>query len=121
MFEGNACRQMLKNTDVLGDVSPLAVQHIMMALKGMNKIVDDCFSTDKVSKSLSDDVIALNRLYKGTELNETLKSHVVLHHLEQCLSHITDNRGLGMVSKQAGESINRVFLTYWNRYKINLI
>ena len=127
VFEGNACRKMLKNPDlinnpdVLGEISPLVVQPIIMAFKGMNKVVNDCFSTGKVSKSLTDDVIELNRLYKGTELNETLKIHVVLHHLEQCLSHITDNRGLGMVSEQAGESIHRVFLTYWNRYKINVV
>ena len=127
VFEGNACRKMLQNADaindpdVLGDVSPLAVQPIIMAFKGMDKIVKDCFSTRIVSKTLSEDIKELNRLFEGTELNETLKIHVVLHHLEHCLDHVDGNRGLGMVSEQAGESIHRVFLTYWNRYKINLV
>ena len=127
VFEGNACRKMLKNSDaindpdVLGDVSPIAVQPIIMAFKGMDKVVKACFSTDKVSDSVSDNIKDLNRLYEGTEMNETLKIHVVLHHTEHCLANLDDNRGLGMVSEQAGESIHRVFMTYWNRYKINLI
>ena len=87
----------------------------------MDKVVKACFSTDKVSDSVSDNIKDLNRLYEGTEMNETLKIHVVLHHTEHCLANLDDNRGLGMVSEQAGESIHRVFMTYWNRYKINLI
>ncbi len=127
VFEGNACRKMLKNPDaindpdVLGSVSPIAVQPIIMAFKGMDKLVKACFSTDKVSNTVADIIKDLKRLYEGTELNETLKIHVVLHHIEHCLANLDDNRGLGMVSEQAGESIHRVFLKYWNRYKINLL
>ena len=84
VFKDNACRKMHKNPDVindpdvLGDVSPLAVQPIIMAFKDINKVVDDCFFTGKDSKSLCDDVIELNRLYKGTELNKTLKIYVLI-------------------------------------------
>ena len=127
VFEGNACRKMLKNADkicsskVLKGKSPLLVQPIVMAYKSMDKIVQDCFSTAKVSEDLSSDIKDLNRLFEGTEINETLKIHVILHHLEHCLSNISNGRGLGLVSEQAGESIHRVFLKNWNRYKIDLI
>ena len=91
------------NSDVLVDISLLAVQ--LQSVMGMAKIVKDYFSTSKVSKTLLDDIKELNRLYEVIELNETLKIHVVLHHLEHCLAHGDNNIGLRMGSGQAGESI----------------
>ena len=57
----------INDQDVLVDISPLAVQSIIMAFKGMDKIVKDFFSTSKVSKTLSDDIKELNSLMR--ELN----------------------------------------------------
>ena len=47
--------------------------------------------------------------------------HVVLNHIEQCLHFIEENNGLGLWSKQAGESIHREFKKCWKKYKINII
>ena len=91
------------NSDVLVDISLLAVQ--LQSVMGMAKIVKDYLSTSKVSKTLLDDIKELNRLYGVIELNETLKIHVVLHHLEHCLARGDNNIGLRMGSGQAGESI----------------
>ena len=66
MHEQNAteCRC---NKYVLVDVSPSAVQSFIMALKGLAKIVKDCFFTSNVSISLSDDIKEPNSFMR--ELN----------------------------------------------------
>ena len=70
----------INDPEVPGDVGPLAAQPIIMTFKGMEKVVKGCFSTGKVSESLYNGIKQLVRLYEGTELNETLMIHVVLHH-----------------------------------------
>ncbi len=75
---------MLKNPnaindpDVLGDVSPIALQPIIMAFKGMDKVEKAWFSTVKISESVSDNIKELNRLIDGTEMNEILKIYFML-------------------------------------------
>ena len=64
------CRKMIKNAgaindpDVPGDVSPLAVQPIIMAFKGMDKVVKGCFSTGKF-QNLS--IMASNNLLETSD------------------------------------------------------
>jgi hypothetical protein len=122
IFEGNACRILLKesdhllNVDVCGD-HQLQVVPFISALKAMNKIVDDCFSTRKVGMALREDVENLKKTFKATGISETLKVHITMNHLEDCVKHL--NRGSW--SEQPGESVHREFLKYWNRYKINNI
>ena len=91
------------------------------ALKGMNKVEEDCFSTRKASPDTSKHISELKTLFEGSDLHETLKIHVILNHVEDCLATIEDNQGLGLWSEQAGESIHREFLKYWDSYKINLL
>ena len=126
-FEGNPCRKMLKNADLLLDpeilqgTSPLDIMKYVSALKGMNKVVENCFSTRKVSTETEKHLIELRALFEGTDLSETLKVHVILEHVKDCLATLKDGRGLGIWSEQSGESIHREFLEYWSRYKINLL
>merc|ERR1712030_129875 len=56
--------------------------------------------------------------FEATGLSETLKIHVVLKHIPECLAPL-NGHGFGLYSEQAGESIHRVFLRIWSRYMIN--
>ena len=127
IFEGNACRVMVRSADkilepdVLKDTSPIDVMPFVAALKGLDLVVGDCFSTKKVSPDTSKHIEELRKLFDGTGLSETLKIHTILEHIEDCLDALEEDWGLGLWSEQAGESIHREFLKYWLRYKINII
>jgi hypothetical protein len=126
IFEGNPCRKLLKEADhlndpeVLGDVSPICIVPFISAFKAMNKVVHDCFSARQVSSELDKDIEELKKAFKATGVSETLKVHMLLHHVKHSL-HFLGKRGLGLWSEQAGESIHREFLKYWERHKINMI
>lgn len=128
IFEGNACRRLLKESDrlfdldVLGNVMPIQIQPFVSVFKSMNKVVESCFSTKKYGSvsDLAKNIDELKKTFKAIDVSETLKIHVALHHLQHCL-HFLGNDGLGLWSEQAGESIHREFLKYWGRYKINNI
>lgn len=87
----------------------------------MDKLANACFSTKKVDSDCEKLTKELEKSFKSTELSETLKVHVILKHLPQCLTYL-DKNGLGLWSEQSGEAIHHVFAKkYWNRYKINFI
>ena len=127
IFEGNACRKMLKEADamldkrVLGSVDPLKVLPYVNAFKAMDKLVTACFGMkvikeDEAMKLLKDVITT----YMGLDLTVTLKMHVIFFHLLQCLPNpALQSRGLGLVSGQAGESIHKEFKIFWDKYKIN--
>ena len=127
IFEGNACRSMLKqadkmmNREVLGDTSPLLVIPYVRAYKAMDNLVHSCFGTkvvdiDQVVVLLKELVVA----YMDLDLSVTLKMHVIFYHLLPALCNpALQGRGLGVVSGQAGESIHQEFKIFWEKYKIN--
>ncbi|CAH0556707.1 unnamed protein product [Brassicogethes aeneus] len=126
IFEGNACRKLLKKSDILTDpeiiknVGVLSVIPFISSFKIMNKIVEKCFMTGKVASGYDyeADINMLAKCFKATGVSETLKIHVIIHHLQDSINFLKNN-GLGLWSEQAGESVHRNFLIYWNRYKIN--
>lgn len=126
IFEGNACRRLLLEADKLMDPkiyhdhgSGLALLPFVNAFKAMNKIVECCFSNTRTDSDLSSCIKELKRALLATEVSETLKIHVVLEHVEECLGFLEYDTGLGVWSEQAGESAHREFLKYWNKRKIN--
>ena len=54
-----------------------------------------------------------------TQVTITLKMHVLIVHIEQCLQFLEE--GLGTWSEQEGESVHREFIRYRSKYKINMI
>ena len=127
VFEGNACKAMLKKADkmldkeVLGGVSPFVVMPYVRTYKAMNQLVDNCFGSKVVDK---DEVVKLLKelivSYMDLGLTVTLKMHILFYHLLPALCNpVLKGRGLGIVSGQAGESVHREFKLYWNKYKIN--
>ena len=127
VFEGNACRMMLKNADrmqdrkVLGDTSPLIVLPYVKAYKAMDKLVSSCFGNKFVDTDEALDLIEkVMSSYLDLNITVTLKIHVIFCHLLSSLQNPALNgRGLAKVSGQAGESIHHEFKIFWGKYKIN--
>jgi hypothetical protein len=123
-FEGNYCRRLLKEADslfdkeVLGNISKLEIVPFVESIKSMNRLVHKCFKSENVSPGWQKDVEDLKKNYKATGLSITLKAHVLMEHLDHCL-HYLGGMGLGRFSEQAGESVHREFLKFWEKYKIN--
>lgn len=123
-FEGNACRELLKSADKLNDpeiyekVGFFKVLPFINAFKEMNKIVHASFSTCKVTEDMPRAIENLYKNFLATEVSKTLKIHVLVDHLTECLSFLA-GEGLGKWSEQPGESIHYEFLIHWNRRKVN--
>ena len=129
IFEGNACRILLKEADKLNDkeiykdTSIFALMPYITAFKIMNKIVNSCFSLKRLEpiENIRTLITDLRKALLATAVSETLKIHVLLEHLNQCLEQIDSKQGLGLWSEQASESAHREFLKFWERRKVNLI
>lgn len=123
-FEGNACRQLLKESDslydktILQDISPLMVMPFVQTLKALNKLVDSTFKSGRWNDDYREHIQELKRCYRATGLTYTLKVHVLLDHLEHGLQFLNGD-ALGIWSEQAGESVHREFLKYWSKYQVN--
>lgn len=124
-FDGNACRDMLRNAEkmmepqVLRETSPALVLPYVRAYKAMDRLVSGCFG----SKPVTDDIITLLQeviiSYMELNLSVTLKMHVIFFHIVPALRNpALKGRGLGMVSGQACEGLHREFLDFWRKYKV---
>ena len=86
----------------------------------MDKLVNCCFTTKKIGSDLNKIIKELRKAFLATEVTETLKIHVATRYIQQCLKFLPGD-SLGVWSEQAGESIHREFIKFWDRYKINSI
>ena len=100
--------------------SPLQVTPFIFAFLAMNNLVEVSFWNTKIEwPKLEKCLTHIKKTVKVTGTSETLKIHGAISHFKHGL-HFLGNRGLGLWSEQAGESIHTEFLHYWKRYKINL-
>ena len=83
----------------------------------MDNVVQQAFSIT-AKPDIDDNLLKLKTCIKDTGLSETLKLHCILHHIPHAL-HYLYGKGLGIWSEQAGESIHRIFLKFWDKYKMN--
>ncbi|CAH1115806.1 unnamed protein product [Psylliodes chrysocephalus] len=127
IFEGNACRKLLQESDKLLDpeiyeqVGPFKLQPYVAAFKTMNKFEHDCFSTQRADMTdLYENLEKLRKNLESTGTSQTLKMHNILDQFKDGIS-LSNNDGLGLWSEQAGESVNREFLKFWVRFNINFI
>ena len=93
------------------------------AFKMMDKIVNSCFPLKRLEaiENIRKLITESHKALLATRVSETLKIHVLLQHLYQCLEQIDLKQGLGLWSEQASESAHREFLKFWERRKVNLI
>ena len=86
IFEGSPCRKLIGNSDRLLDPElyndPFLVMPYVVVLRNYNKVVHDCFSTAKISPDTKKDIEALKQSIVDAGLSETLKLHILMHHLE---------------------------------------
>ena len=104
---------------IFHEVGQALILQYIETFKALNKIVDSCFKikTDE-TKKLDALLTEFRKGLLAINVSETLKIHVLLEHLEQCLNFLGENEGLGLWSEQAGEAIHREFLIFWNRRKV---
>lgn len=126
-FEGNACRMLLEEADKLldkeiyGEVGIFQIVPYVTVFQDMNNIVHAFFSSKKVKIENAYPLIdVLKKSYLAIEVSETLKIHILISHLAKGLSFLNGD-GLGTWSEQAGESIHREFVKFWNKYKLKMI
>lgn len=89
VFEGNACRKLLQNPDVLFDPeiagnNPLRMVPFVSAFKVMDKIVHEGFSNRK-SCDVDELLSHLQTIFPGLYVSKSLKLHVLLDHLKDGL------------------------------------
>ncbi|GLV33234.1 hypothetical protein CBL_08402 [Carabus blaptoides fortunei] len=112
IFEGNACRKLLQESDKLLDpkiyehVGPFKLQPYVAAFKTMNKIVHDCFSTQLADfTDLDENLKKLRKDLESTGTSQTLKMHIILDHLKEGIS-LLNNDGLGLWSEQSDSEMS---------------
>ena len=116
MFEGNACRSLLKQAhllkdpDVLGNVDEKVVEPYISLFETMDSIVSSCFHTGKIKSDVNIPELLQSFInhYKETGLSVTLKVHTLIHHLVPCLLNL-GGQGLGLYSCQSMEGSHREF------------
>ena len=111
----------MDDVDIYKDIGQLRLVPFISAFKAMNLVVNSCFGTNNVDMKILPDLIEnIKKMHMGTGVSQTLKIHVIVDHIKQCLTFLS-GLGLGIMSEQAGEAIHREFLKFWNEYKMNMI
>ena len=88
----------------------------------MDKLVHCCFSVQRdVSEDIDKLVRSLEKAVANTGVTITLKLHVILAHIKECMDFFEYGQGLGAMSEQSGETINHEFDKIWSKYKINTL
>jgi hypothetical protein len=121
IFEGNACRKLVKSSRELVQIGGKKVSHYAEAIQSFDALVDHLFSSGKVKMSMDTATILLEKAihsYMQLDITVTLKVHVVFCHLFEVLDN-SFGYGLGLFSAQAIESSHREFLhSFWSKYQI---
>ena len=125
LFEGNACKELLKEADKLLDpeiyaeVGKLKLVPFVSVFQAMDKLVHNCFSVKVIDENaIKSQIISLKKSYAALETSLPLKIHILIDHILDGLKSLR-NTGLGLWSEQSGESIHHEFDNYWSKYKIN--
>ncbi len=114
-FQGNECRKLLKNLDLLDGMTNLPQKKFVRALRALNKVVTGCFG-EVLSQTYLSDIEEFKTAFLDTQLSVTPKLHAIFTHVPQFCQK--ENHGLGLYSEQAGESAHHDFTVFWERYKV---
>ena len=115
-FNGNACRKLLHNVDMLRSECPLAILKYVDTFSALNDVVHSCFGNflhDNYVQCIS----AFKKSYMSLAIPVTPKVHTIFFHIIDFCSK--RNRSLGYFSEQASESLHSNFLPTWERYKVS--
>ena len=120
VFNGNACRKLIKKADVLQVLAPIEAQPFTEAFRALDKVVESCFGSD-LDSSYLEHIATFERKYMDlVELqyvNVTPKVHAIFHHIpEFCQQH----GALGRHSEQASESVHADLKKTFAKYKVGI-
>ena len=119
-FDGNSCKKLLTSVDVLQslaeDAGAFCAMPVVEALRALRTVVTGCFGQD-VSGDVVERVAAYREAYLALGITVTVKKHAIFAHVaEFCVAR---DRGLGLFSEQASESVHADFAAVWSRYKVS--
>lgn len=116
-FNGNACRKLLKQVDILASMCPLDCLKYVHVLRNFNNVVISCFGKE-LKINFENCIDQFKNSYLAADLNVTPKVHAVFHHVKEfCAFH---QIGLGLYSEQASEAVHYDFANTWNSYKLRM-
>ncbi len=119
-FDGNACRRLLKNSDILDRIvcsnGLFECKKFVTAFKALDKVVESCFGAN-LEPMYKDHIAAFKQAYYDLNISITPKIHAILFHVPQFCESM--DVGLGRFSEQASESVHCGFKAVWTRgYKV---
>ena len=115
-LNGNGSRRLLENIDLLQTLAPLHILPYVKTLRLFRKVVLSCFSLD-LKMSYKDDIDAFKASFLDLGIAVTPKVHCIFFHVYELCSK--NQRGLGLFSEQASESVHHKFEKTWTKYKVS--
>ena len=112
-FNGNACRKLLKNTELLQLTCPMHCLKYVEVFRAFKCVVDTCYGT-VLHPDFQVHIQQFRQSFEALEISDTPKIHAVFFHVPQfCLKYAC---GLGRHSEQASESVHAHFKSVWANY-----
>lgn len=117
-FNGNGCKKLLQNVDILRSIFSLGCLKFVQTLSDFQLVVNACFGN-----TLDPQYISYISKFKqsyldlGLGVNVTPKVHSVFFHVEEFCSQ--KQEALGFYCEQSIKSAHFEFSKFWNKYKVN--
>ena len=105
-FDGNACRRLLKNTDMLDSLVLLEFKKFVTAFRCLDHVIHSCFGTLLEPDYISH-IHEFKQAYTDLDISITPKVHAIIHHIPQFCNSV--GVGLRSFSEQAPESVHYSF------------
>ena len=115
-FNGNSCRTLLRQLDVLRSNSHnLVTLKYVKAFSDFAAVVTACFSL-KIDPSYKNKIAEFKKSFLDLGIPITPKIHAVFFHVPDFCDEYQN--GLGFYTEQAMESVHSDFKNVWKRYKV---
>ena len=111
-FDGNACRRLLQNTDVLDSMINLEGKKFVTAFRDLNIVIKSCFGST-LEPHYEDAISCFKRSFMDLCISVTPKIHAIFFHVIDFCSSV--EKGLGCFSEQASESVHYSFKCEWKK------
>ena len=113
VIQGNECRSLLNNLDVLDALLPDEHYAYLTAFKAFDAVVTSCFGYDLDPCYLTY-IRAFENAWLDLKLPITPKVHVLIEHLEEDLKRY--GHGTALLNESAGEAIHADFDTFYRGF-----
>jgi hypothetical protein len=119
-FEGNHCRKLLCNADMLESVLSQHLKQFATAFKKFDAVVKSCFGLE-LQSNYKNDITAFEQAYRALDdpndktrrVAMTPKVHITCHHVPHYCEG--KQKALSIFSEQATESPHHDFKSVWER------